>query len=82
MPEENKTEESERTPKTTDEMVGAASTFIKYLKDEGFDVEEAVCVFALGSSLTQVDLLVNTVLKDAKFVAMPNLNLLQKLSDN
>jgi len=69
--EEKKTEESERTPKTTDELVNSASTFIKYLKDEGFEVEEAVCVFALAGSLMQVELLMKTILKNAKVVEMP-----------
>jgi len=69
--EEKKTEESERTPKTTDEMTNTASTFITYLKEEGFEVEEAVCVFALAGSLMQVELIMKTILKTAKVVAMP-----------
>jgi len=79
---EEKPEESERTPKTTNEMVTAASTFITYLKDEGFEVEEGVCVFALASSLTHVELVMKTLLKNAKLVAMPIPPAFMKPNDN
>jgi len=52
-------------------MVGAASTFIKYLESEGFSVEEGICVLALASSLAQVEMMMQSILKNAKVMAMP-----------
>ncbi len=69
MTEEKKTEKKE--PKSTDDMTDAASTFIEYLKGEGFAVEEAICVLTLASSLMQIELLMKTILKDAKVMAIP-----------
>jgi len=74
MTEETKTEEKkpeEKEPKSADEMADAAHTFIQYLKGEGFSMEEGVCVFALASSLVQVELLMKTILKNAKVMTMP-----------
>jgi len=68
-PEENKPEE--REPKTAQEMTDAASTLIKYLESEGFSIEEGICVFALASSLTQVELMMKLMLMNAKVIAMP-----------
>jgi len=68
-PEESKTEEKE--PKSADEMTAAARTFIQYLKDEGFSVEEGICVLALASSLTQTEMLLSLLLKNAKVMAIP-----------
>ena len=69
-PEEEKKPE-EKNPKTAGEMAAAASTLIKYLESEGFSIEEGICVFALASSLTQVEIMMQTILKDAKVMAMP-----------
>lgn len=74
MTEETKTEEKkpeESGPKSTDEMTDAAHTFIQYLKGEGFTMEEGICVFALASSLVQAELLMKTILKNAKVIAVP-----------
>lgn len=69
-PKEEK-EPEEREPKTTQDMVDAANTFIKFLKEHEFAVEEAICVLALASSLTQVDMMMQTIIKDAKVMAIP-----------
>lgn len=84
-PEEKKPEESEQTPKTTDELVTVASTFITYLQNGGFEVEEMVCVFALATTHVQVELLMKTILKTAKVVAIPTQlmnTIVQKPSEN
>ncbi len=82
MTEEKKPEEKE--PKSTDEMTNAARTFIQYLKGEGFAVEEAICVLTLANSLMQIELLMKTLLKDAKVmpIPIPNPNTFQTPSDN
>jgi len=66
---ENKPEE--REPKTAQDMVDAANTFIKFLKKEGFSVEEGLCALALATSLTQVDMMMHLIIKNAKIVAVP-----------
>jgi len=66
--EEDKPEE--REPKTAQDMVDAANTFIKFLKEHEFAVEEAICVLALASSLTQSEMMMQTILKDAKVMAI------------
>jgi len=68
-PEEKKPEEKE--PKTAQDMLDAARTFITFLKDQGFSVEEGICVLALASSLTQVDMMMSLLLKNAKVMAIP-----------
>ena len=69
-PEEEKKPE-EKEPKTAQEMVDAAHTYIGYLKSEGFSIEERICVLALASSLAQVEMMMSLILKNAKVVAIP-----------
>ena len=81
--EEKKPEEREQ--KTAQDMVDVANTFIKFLKAQGFVVEEAICVLALASSLTQVELMMQLIIKDAKVVAVPMPHpgaMVQKPSEN
>lgn len=74
MTEETKTEEKkpeESGPKSADEMTDAASIVIQYLRGKGFAMEDAICVFALASSLVQVELMMKMILKNAKVIAVP-----------
>jgi hypothetical protein len=81
--EESKPEENK--PKTAQDMVDAANTFIKFLKKEGFSVEEGLCALALANSLAQVDMMMQLIIKDAKVMAIPVQHpgvMVQKPSDN
>ncbi len=69
-PEEEK-EPEKRVPKTSKELTLAAHTFVTYLKDQGFAIEESLCVLTLASSFTQVELLMQMLLKNAKVVKIP-----------
>ena len=81
--EENKPEENK--PKSAEEMTDAANTYIKYLRSEGFAIEEAICVLALATSLTQVEMMMQLIFKNAKVMAIPVQHpgvMVQKPSDN
>lgn len=83
-PEEEK-EPEENKPKTAQDMVDAANTFIKFLKKEGFSVEEGLCALALANSLAQVDMMMQLIIKDAKVMVIPVQHpgvTVQKPSDN
>lgn len=69
-PEEEKKPE-EREPKTADDRTAAARTFIQFLKDQGFSTEEGICVLALTSSLLQVEMMMQLLIKNATVMAVP-----------
>lgn len=83
-PEEEK-EPEKREPKTSGELVSTAHTFVTYLKDQGFAIEESLCVLTLASSFTQVELMMKLLLKDAKVMKVPinpSVVMVAKPSDN
>lgn len=68
---EEENEPEEKKSKTPDEMSAAASTFIRFLNDQGFTPDEGICVLALASSLAQIEMTMQLILKNATVMSIP-----------
>lgn len=68
---EEKTEETERTPKNADDMSVSARALLDSLGDMGYTKDETICVLAIASALLNGELFMSLILENATLLKVP-----------
>lgn len=68
---EDKTEETERTPKNADDMAVSARSLLASLSDMGYTKDETICILAMASALLNGEIFISKMLESATVVKVP-----------